>query len=159
MIYFIQNQNDQQFILKSVNLSQKSNSENNFYTNEDVEIIFEYEVLKDILGLRIGFDLLDTSSGSVIFRSFHDDDNNQMELISKGDYKLITHIPSNFLKNGSYGIKLSIGIHNKRWIVHSDKLIIQFSANNIDGLNRAFSDSRPGLILPKLIWTAKKNND
>ncbi len=149
---FIKNQNDDFFVLKKVSLHQDFSSENNFYTNKDVFITIEYDVIKDILGLRIGFDLIDLTNGVVIFRSFQDDLERTIQKVSKGIYTIRTIIPKNFLKNGIFGIKLAIGIHNIRWIVFDDNLMMRFNITNVDGLNSAFTDSRPGFIMPQLDW-------
>ncbi len=149
---FIQNQKDDFFVLKNVSIHQDFSSENNFHTNRDIFITMEYEVIKDILGLRIGFDLIDLSNGVVIFRSFQDDLERTIQKVSKGIYTIRTIIPKNFLKNGIFGIKLAIGIHNIRWIVFDDNLMMRFNITNVDGLNRAFIDSRPGFIMPQLDW-------
>jgi lipopolysaccharide transport system ATP-binding protein len=116
-------------------------------------------VLKDVLGLRIGFDLIDLTNGLVIFRSFEDDSLQVAQIISKGKYIASTLIPKNFLKNGSYAIKIAIGVHNVRWIVFDDRLMIKFTVTNIDGLNSAFLDSRPGLIMPNLVWEKRNQKN
>lgn len=149
---FIQNQNDDFFVLQDVSLHQDNSSDNNFYTNKKIIINIEYDIIKDILGLRIGFDLVDLTSGVVIFRSFHDDVANKMQSTIKGNYSIRASIPENFLKNGLFGIKLAIGIHNIRWIVFDDNLMLKFNVTNVDGLNSAFTDSRPGLLMPQLKW-------
>ncbi|MEL1252648.1 ABC transporter ATP-binding protein [Flavobacterium sp. DGU38] len=149
---FIKNQKDDSFILKNVFLCQDFSSENNFYTNKEIIINIEYEILKDILGLRIGFDLIDLTSGVVIFRSFHDDLESDIKYANKGKFSIRTSISENFLKNGSFGIKLAIGIHNTRWIVYDDNLVLKFNMTNVGGLNSAFTDSRPGFIMPQLNW-------
>jgi len=149
---FIQNQKDDFFILKNVSVQQVFSSENIFYTKKTIFVNIKYKVLKELLGLRIGFDLVDLTSGVVIFRSFHDDVENKMQNTKKGDYSVSATIPKNFLKNGLFGIKLAIGIHNIRWIVFDDDLMLRFEVTNIDGLNSVFTDSRPGLIMPQLEW-------
>ncbi|MDP3679640.1 MAG: ABC transporter ATP-binding protein [Flavobacterium sp.] len=149
---FIQNQNDDFFVLKKVSIVQDFSSDNNFYTNKEIVISIEYNVIQDILGLRIGFDLVDLTSGAVVFRSFHDDIANEMQKTIKGNYSIRALIPENFLKNGLFGIKVAIGIHNVRWIVFDDNLMLKFNLTNVNGLNRAFTDSRPGFIMPQLDW-------
>jgi lipopolysaccharide transport system ATP-binding protein len=149
---FIQNQNDDFFVLKSVSVHQDFSSENNLYTNKEIFITMQYNVIKDILGLRIGFDLIDLTSGAVIFRSFNDDTENSIQNVKKGNYAIRTAIPENFLKNGLFGIKLAIGVHNIRWIIFNDNLIVRFNVINVDGLNSAFADARPGFIMPQLNW-------
>ena len=149
---FIQNQNDNSFVLKSVSLYQDFSSENNFYTNKEIFITMEYFVIMDILGLRIGFDLIDLHSGAVIFRSFHNDAENVIQNVKKGNYAVRAVVPENFLKSGLFGIKLAVGIHNIRWIIFDDSLMLRFNVTNVDGLNSAFTDARPGLIMPQLDW-------
>ncbi len=158
---FIQNQKDDFFVLKNTVLHQDFSSENNFYTNKEINISIQYEVLKDVLGFRIGFDLVDLASGVVIFRSFFDDVEKYIQITKKGNYSILATIPKNFLKNGFFGIKLAIGIHNIRWIIFDDHLMLRFSVNNVDGLNSAYADTRPGLIMPQLDWKigTKKNQD
>ncbi len=154
---FIQSQNDDLFVLNKVRISQDNSQDNNFYTSKKVYVNIEYKVLKDILGLRIGFDLIDLTSGAVIFRTFEDDVKNQIQTVRKGTYNLRTFIPENFLKNGSFVLKLAIGIHNVRWIIFDDDLILKFTMTNVDGLNSAYTDSRPGFIMPQLEWQFADN--
>ena len=154
---FIKNQNDDFFILKKAFLYQDDTQDNYFYTNKELVINIEYKVIKEVLGLRIGFDLVDLNSGIVIFRSFHDDLEKMSIKINEGCYLISVSIPANLLKNGVFGIKLAIGIHNVRWIVYDDDLMLKFNAINIDGLNSAYADSRPGLIMPKLSWENRNN--
>ncbi len=154
---YIENQEDDSLLLTKVLVYQNnSSSDRIFYSNMEVFIQIEYEVLTDVLGLRVGFDLIDLSSGITIFRTFEDDVIKKAETILKGKYVVSTTIPKNFLKNGLFAIKLAIGIHNVRWIVYDDNLIVRFSITNIGGLNSAFLDTRPGLIMPHLQWEKNK---
>jgi lipopolysaccharide transport system ATP-binding protein len=154
---FIQKQDDEIFILKRVFLSQDFSNQNNFFTNKKIQINYEFNILKEILGLRIGFDLIDLSSGLVVFRTFHNDEDIKINIMKKGSYNLCASIPENLLKEGLFAIKLLVGIHNNRWIIYDDKLMLRFNIINFDGLNSAFTDSRPGIIMPKLEWEINNN--
>ena len=68
----------------------------------------------------------------------------------------VVYFPFSPQKNALFAIKLAIGIHNIRWIVFDDKLILKFTVENIGGLNSAFVDARPGLIMPHLVWEKNK---
>ena len=149
---FIQNQNNDLFYLKKVSLFQQFSSDNNFYANKEISVDFQYIVTENILGLRIGFDLIDLTSGVVVFRSFHDDVESEIKSVNKGEYSISAIIPKNFLKEGFFGVKLAIGIHNVRWIVFQEDLMLRFNVTNLYGLNSAYSDSRPGFIMPQLLW-------
>ncbi|MGK4569301.1 hypothetical protein [Flavobacterium sp. 3HN19-14] len=138
--------------MKELSVSQKDALHHNFYSNKSIEINFSFKVLKDTIGLRVGFDFINTSDATVIFRSFHDDNSSDMNTFIAGEYNFTALIPANILKNGSFGIKPAIGIHNVRWIIHSDNLVIPLTITNVEGLNSAFADNRPGVIMPQLSW-------
>ena len=154
---FIENQNDDCFRIIKIALTQNNALENIFYTNEKITITFKYSILKEILGLRIGFDLIDLNNETVIFRSFHDDTENETQRMQKGNYSTTAEIPADLLISGAFAIKIAIGIHNKRWIVFDDTLLLKFTVTNVGGLNSAFADLRPGFIMPKLLWQNNKN--
>lgn len=154
---FIENQNDDFFRIIKVALTQNNASENIFYTNEKINITFKYSILREILGLRIGFDLIDLNNETVVFRSFHDDTETEIQTIQKGNYSITAEIPADLLISGSFAIKIAIGIHNKRWIVFDGNLLLKFTVTNVGGLNSAFADLRPGFIMPKLLWQNNKN--
>jgi lipopolysaccharide transport system ATP-binding protein len=147
---------DDVFQLLEVKLFQ-DNQENVFLTTEPINIILKYNVKKNTTGLRIGFDINDLF-GNCIFRSFHDDDCNEMQSIRPGVYSSLAKIPETLLKEENYIFSLSIGIHNVRWIIY-DKIKLKFSLINVNGLNNAFADHRPGLIMPKIIWKTKTINE
>ena len=154
---FIQKQDDEIFILKKILLDQDFSNQNNFFTNKKIHINFEFNILKEILGLRIGFDLIDLSTGLVIFRTFHNDEDIKINIMNKGSYTIHATIPENLLKEGLFAIKPVVGIHNNRWIIYDDTLLLRFNVINFDGLNSAFTDNRPGIIMPKLEWKIKNN--
>jgi lipopolysaccharide transport system ATP-binding protein len=154
---FIENQNDDCFRINKISLTQNNAAENIFYTNEKIAFTLKYSIIKENLGLRIGFDLIDLNNEFVIFRSFHDDTENEIQTVQKGNYSITAEIPANLLISGSFAVKIAIGIHNKRWIVFDDNLILKFTVTNVGGLNSAFADLRPGFIMPKLLWQNSKN--
>ncbi|WP_299395110.1 ABC transporter ATP-binding protein [uncultured Gelidibacter sp.] len=149
---FIENQSDDILRLTDFLVTQNEIISANFYTNKTVKISISYEVFEDVMGLRVGFDLIDLSKSSVLFRAFEDDDKKSIEITKKGFYSIESEIPENIFKNGYYGVKLAIGIHNKRWIIFDDNVMVKFNMVNVNGLNRAYSDSRPGVIMPHLKW-------
>jgi len=150
---FIENQNDDCFILNELSVRQNGLQAENFYTNKELELSYDFSLKKEVLGLRIGFDLINLDSGLVIFRSFHDDNSSNIKTWKPGKHILETKLPSNILKEGKYAIKLAVGIHNVRWIIFEDELSYVFNLYNIDGLNKAFTDTRPGVIMPALPWS------
>ncbi len=149
---FIENQDDKFFFLNDFSISQVNAINNTFFSNNEIDINISFKIFKKIDGLRIGFDLVDINSNATIFRTFHNDSETSINAMVEGEYCFHTSIPANLLKEGSYGIKPAIGIHNVRWIILNSELIENFTIININGLNSAFADSRPGFILPELKW-------
>jgi lipopolysaccharide transport system ATP-binding protein len=126
----------------------------NFSTREPIEMKFHYEVNKKIIGFRVGFDLIDNESGIVIFRSFHDEDAEDLIDTYPGIYESMAEIPAFLLKDGVYKISISIGIHSIKWLIH-DFIKYVFTVYNIGGINKIYADQRPGLIMPKIHWENK----
>ncbi len=122
-----------------------------FLSSKSIEFWFEYEVKKSLLGLRIGFDLLDYSTGLVLFRSFHDENLEQIEEIKPGKYCSRAIIPAKILKAGSYILQVSIGLHMIRWYVYNS-VKMKFSVLNISSINKNYADPRPGIIMPYVDW-------
>lgn len=148
---------DNEFQLRELRISQEGHISPDFYTNVPIKIKYLYTVRNNIYGLRIGFDLIENSTGTVIFRTFHDD-RTENDVHQKGHFSAIACIPANFIKPGSYRIQVAIGIHNVRWISF-EKISAPINIYNIDGINKNYADFRPGIIMPSIDWEHKKINE
>jgi lipopolysaccharide transport system ATP-binding protein len=142
---------DDVFELIDFSVTQENEKKIEFYTDMPISVKIEYQVKKDTIGLRIGFDLLETETDCLIFRSFHDDMDSQISIVKKGRYNTNAEIPSNLLNQGNFDLSLSVGIHNLRWIFFQ-KIRQSIKLNNINGVNRIYSEATPGLIRPALNW-------
>jgi lipopolysaccharide transport system ATP-binding protein len=149
---------DENFQLQEVNVNQIGANNYEFKCSTEINVDFIYKIKETVEGLRIGFDLVEKKSGIIVFRTFHDDSYSKMEIINEGNYFTRFIIPSNFLKDQSYLISISIGIHNKRWIIFNT-LVIDIKVNNTDGQNKLYADYRPGLIMPFIKNSTKKLTD
>ena len=125
-----------------------------FSANQDITVKFKYKIKQKIMGFRLGFDFIDKASETIIFRTFHDDSETELQYAEVGYYESILILEKNFLKEGAYLINLAIGIHNVRWVVF-DKIKFEINVSNINGINKNYSDTRPGLIMPQVSWTTK----
>jgi lipopolysaccharide transport system ATP-binding protein len=145
-----------EFNLINCSISQNMQTSNyEFLSNMDIEVNFEYEVLKKLTGLRVGFDIISFANNSVLFRSYHDENEDDVSVIKPGKYTSIGKIPKNLLKEGTYILKLSIGLHMiKGYVFTSVK--VKFVINNIAGINKNYADSRPGIIMPYIKWETNK---
>jgi len=143
--------NDYGIVLKSFEIKPHFLNSNDFLTNRDIEIIIQFELSMDIIGLRIGYEIVHSASETVIFRSFHDDEHKQHFKFNKKTVQLKTFISSNFLSNDQYIIYPTIGIHNLKWLNYREQRIF-LNMINVDGINSLYSDERPGIINPLLKW-------
>jgi len=153
---FVETNDDEVFKFLGFDIYQDDSNDYNFLSDKDIKISFNYLVKEEVKGLRVGFDLIDMSSEVVLFRSFNDDTSDEIVTTPKGNYTSNSIIPSNFLKEGIYAIKFSIGIHSVRWLVHSNDLTVTFFITNTKGVNKAYLDQRPGIIMPQLTWQNSK---
>lgn len=144
--------NDSEFKLNSIKFLQDNVERTEFYTNQKVKLIFDFDIKTEIKGLRIGFDLLD-SNNNIIFRTFNDDEKN-IPIYNRGSYNLIGYLPENFFKTGNYILNIVIGVHNIRWISYNE-IVYPISFHNIKGINFKYSDERPGVIMPIINWSTK----
>ncbi len=147
---------DETFELLKFSVEQAYTNGFEFHSDKPVKIFIEYVVKRDAMGLRIGFDLMETDTETLIFRSFHDERENEIKPIKKGTYFSEAEIPSNLLNEGLYHLSLSIGIHNLRWIIY-ETIKFPFNINNINGINKIYSEKSPGVVKPSLDWLTKIN--
>lgn len=143
---------DELFLLNDLVVKQLNNETNHFFTTLPLEVYFNYSVNKDITSLRIGFDIFNSKTGILVFRTFHDDHLLELKKVAKGNYDSKATVPKNLFLEDEYTLSISIGIHNQRWIIF-DEIKIQLDYKNLDGINKLyFSDFRPGIINPYVEW-------
>lgn len=143
---------DEAFDLLDFTVEQEGSDGFELVSNKPIRIRFTYLVKKTVIGLRVGFDLIEKTNDIVLFRTFHDDASESIESVQPGKYFSEVVIEGNLLKQGSYLINIAIGIHNIRWIIF-DLIKVQININNIDGVNRIYADDRPGVLMPDVAWT------
>lgn len=153
---WVLNQATDVFKLNNILLIQKGSVGFNFYTHKKVKIEFLFSINAVTIGLRIGFDLINLDNGQLIWRTFHDDKRKVNLDIS--DHVLKVYIPKNILTDGRYAIKPLVGIHNHRWIINDDSLLLKFNLTNTNGVNASYMENRPGVIMPIMNWVHKIEN-
>ncbi|MDR3062474.1 MAG: ATP-binding cassette domain-containing protein [Dysgonamonadaceae bacterium] len=126
-----------------------------YTTDNPVNVIFQYRVKKKVMGLRVGFDIKENQTGSILFRSFHDETNEDIDYIEPGTYIAQATIPPNLLRPGFYSLSILATLHCVRWIIY-DQLFLDLYMENITGINSIYSDNRPGVIMPLIAWENSK---
>ncbi len=150
--------NDETITINQIKVPLSEQGNLAFDTVEQIELQFDLTVKQACSGLRIGFDLLEEKSATVLFRGFHDDDATELSYFPEGKYRFSVQIPDKLLAPGTYKIQPAIGIHNNRWVLYDSEVVIPIEVININGLNRAYADTRPGSIMPRLAWKSFTTN-
>lgn len=128
----------------------------NYTTGEPIHVAITCLLKQAEPLLRIGFDVVNTATQEVVFRSF-DDDMGQADR-SPGLYALRCEVPAHLLLPGSYRIRLQIGIHDRRWLVDGE-VYRDIEVVLTDGVNRRYADRRPGVIAPALPWVRERREE
>lgn len=120
-----------------------------------VEIELYYEVLRKEVGFRVLFDICD-SSGELLLRSFNDEQNDGMSVVSPGKYVSKTSIPANFLGPTNYILMIHSTIHNVR-NCSGDGIKIPLSVFQDGIYNRAYpNDTFRGKFGYALPWSTEQ---
>jgi lipopolysaccharide transport system ATP-binding protein len=144
---------DRHFQLISASLSQGDNDPEHFVSHEPVALELDYEILEPVLGLRIGFDLINIEE-SILFRTW-DDDDPTLPVVPwvPGRYRSVAWIPANFLRPGMYLVSPVVGIYYVRSVLDSLAVKIPFTIRNMAGVGSHYaSDQRPGTLLLQMNW-------
>jgi lipopolysaccharide transport system ATP-binding protein len=123
-----------------------------------LEIVISYNVLKRTTGLRVFIDLCDIE-GTLLFRSFHDEDNDSIPTIEPGVYVSKAVIPENFLAPVQYELRVQAGIHNVRMCTPPFGLSIPITIKSTGKYNRAYpGDTQPGKLALVISWQTSHGN-
>jgi len=148
---------DTVFRFESIRLIQNSELiEQNVENGKPLEIEISYEVLEKTTGLRVYFDLSD-DQGTLLFRSFHDEDNDGMPAVEPGHYISKAVIPSDMLAPIQYDLRVLATIFNVRTF-YPEGISIQLNVERTGKANRAYlNEPIRGKLAPALHWrTGKK---
>jgi len=147
---------DEAIEIDSLWIRQNDREAVSFLTSSPVTVGMRYHIRKKTPGLRIGFDLY-ASDNSLVFRSFTDDmhDKAFLPVHEPGAYCAEAVIPGNFLNEQAYRVELTVGIHLGQWITKGEHSL-RFHMLRVDGVNKAYGDKRPGLVLPDLTWNISR---
>lgn len=129
-----------------------------FCTEEDIEIIMTYEVLKHNFNYTHGFNLFDSKGTHIL--SSHDTEMAKLKnTFSKGIYSTKVTIPKNFLAEGLHSVSVAIMSYNP-FIIHFHELeAISFSTFDSfteTSVRGVYGGNFPGIIRPLLNWKTHK---
>jgi lipopolysaccharide transport system ATP-binding protein len=103
-----------------------------FYTNKDLLITIEIEVLQQISNLVVGFHLLSEYNEPLAY-VIHGDYNLQNRKKSEiGKHTVLFKIPANTLGKGNYTVRIDLGIHDVKFITQRIGDLMFYITNQTD---------------------------
>ncbi|HXI22978.1 MAG TPA: polysaccharide ABC transporter ATP-binding protein [Pyrinomonadaceae bacterium] len=147
---------DPSFRLKDITLSQSGESSGRVVSGRPVEIAIHYDVLQHTTGMRVFFDLCDVD-GSLIFRSFHDDNMDVVPTIPPGQYVSRAEIPGDLLGPIPYELRVHAGIHNVRMCTPGTGIRIPLAVEPTGRANGAYVDTFRGKLSLPIRWTTTRS--
>lgn len=138
--------------LKSVKTKNSNNKiKGGFNNNEDVLIEFDFNILKNISGVRIGLKLVTAEEFCVFVTHSH---HLTGEMMKPGDYNIELKIPRNILNEGRYGLIVFAGVPGQE-VIYPPKKVLTLDIINTT-TQSTFSERSQGILSPALEW--KLNN-
>lgn len=124
------------------------------YITEDVGVLLEYDLVKDVSSFALNLNLYN-STGTQIFSSHQTNRTAPIGKMKAGCYKSIVWIPGNLLQSGDYLVGIAALRYNPLNILFNEKNLIR-----IQLIDTRHDSSRPGdcnqiipgIIRPRLEW-------
>lgn len=147
---------DPVFKLEGIALTQNGQPVGQVVENgKPLEIEIRYRVFEKTTGLRVYFDLLDNQD-TLLFRSFHDEDNDGIPVVEPGHYVSKAMIPADLLAPVKYKLRILATIFNIRTF-YPKGITIPLHVERTGRANRAYlAESIRGKFAPMLSWETKK---
>ncbi|MBJ6751451.1 ABC transporter ATP-binding protein [Geomonas anaerohicana] len=144
---------DPAFRLVAIDLSQQGRGCDEVVENgQPLDLAIEYDVLQQTTGLRVYFDLCD-EYGTILFRSFHDEQSDGIPVVHPGRYRSRATIPANLLGPSRYEIRVRASIFNVRACTSPEGVRIKLKVEQTGRYNKAYlGDTFRGKLAPTLSW-------
>lgn len=110
------------------------------------EVVIEYEVLRETLGLHVCFRLLDTE-GTMLIESINCGEDEEIPDSKPGRFRAVATIPANFLAASKYEVLFIAAINNVRQCM-PEEVRISISVDHTGRVNQAF----PGYVSSSKLW-------
>lgn len=148
---------DPTFKLEAIQLSQLGQTVFDSIQNGlPLEISIQYRVKQSVNELRVFIDMLD-DQGAVLFRSFHDEDNNEIPNMTAGSYISKVTIPGNMLAAFPHILCVKAGIFGVRYTLPEEGICIPLHVEQTSPYNRAYTGDRfVGRLALVLSWEINK---
>ncbi len=143
---------DPAFRMTGIGIRQQGQPCNVVRNGLPVEIELRYRVLERIQGLRVFFDLCD-EDGTILIRSFHDDDADSMSDVGPGEYVSTGVVPAELLAPRTYELRIYGAIYNLRTLTPGG-IRIPLHVERTSGINRGYPyQPIRSRLQPRIGWT------
>ena len=128
----------------------------NVVNGKKLKIEIHYELLNKLNRFRVFLDVCDTM-GSIIFRTFHDEDDSAKLNLEAGLYTSTVSVPANLLAPISYDFRFLFGVHNVRMMQPIDGISLRINVEQTSDYNKAYNGQyTAGMICPVMHWEIDK---
>ena len=150
---------DPAFRLEGISLRQEGRSvEQSVENGKPLEMEIRYQVLQRTTGLRVFIDLYD-DQGTLLFRSFNDEDGDGIPSVDVGCYLSKTELPADLLAPTAYTLKIFATIFNVRTF-YPEGITIALRVERTGKSNRAYlAEPIRGRLAPWLRWETTKMSE
>lgn len=146
---------DPVFRLEEIDIRQDGESTTSLLSGCPTEITVGYRVFQRVSGLRVYFDLSD-GEGTLLLRSFHDDDADQMSLLEPGHYLSKAVVPADLLAPRHYELKVVGTIYNQRCLTPGG-ITVRLHVTASGGINRAYPhEPVRARLQPRIAWSTEQ---
>lgn len=148
---------DPSFRLESIALFQEGNPVSGQIGNGSaLEVEIRYRVIQRTLGIRVLFDLMDTQD-TLLFRSFHDEDNEGIPTMEPGLYVSTARIPADLLAPNRYQLQVLATVYDDRMCIPYPGIGITLDVAATGRANRAYlGEPIRGKLAPAIPWTTSR---
>lgn len=127
-------------------------------TGQPIEVIIKFKIKKSTANLRVFFDLLDNQE-NLIFRSFHDGDYSDVEMLPPGEYYSRAVIPGDFLAPQKHLLRIGATIFGSHSCT-GNHLVFPFQLHSMGRVNRAYTyEVNLGSIAPLIEWETRQTTE
>ena len=106
-------------------------------TADEIEVGVEVVIKKPIEGLILGFNLISEYGGPLAYCLYDDAESSAAPEVKPGPMRCVFRIPPHTLSQGTFNVRMDIGIHQLNRIIGSQGSLM-FTVENIDGIATRF---------------------
>jgi lipopolysaccharide transport system ATP-binding protein len=133
---------DPAFELESIKLSQQGRPVAGIIQNGlPLDVTVGYRIRQATTGMRVFIDMQD-DQGSILFRSFHDDDQHEITRTDPGTYTSTVTIPANLLAAYPHLLCVKATVFNDRYTIPEDGICIPLQVEQTSPMNLGYIEGR-----------------